>query len=97
MDGAGSPQLVLVREPDELGVERVHAELTLGVRLVELAEPDRHVAADDDWTPAGLDDDHLCTAGVAGRRDEPDSRQQLELAVDRRVRTPGASTHARVV
>jgi hypothetical protein len=26
------------------------------VRLVQLAEPDRHVAADDDRAPAGLDD-----------------------------------------
>jgi hypothetical protein len=40
------------------------------VRLVELAEPNRHVAADDDRTPASLDDDHLHAAGVAGRRDE---------------------------
>jgi hypothetical protein len=26
---------VLVREPDELGLERAHPQLTLGVRLVE--------------------------------------------------------------
>jgi hypothetical protein len=44
--------------------------LAFGVRLVELAEPNRHVAADDDRTPASLDDDHLHAAGVAGRRDE---------------------------
>jgi hypothetical protein len=35
-------------EPDQLGVERTHAQLALGARLVELAEANRHVAADDD-------------------------------------------------
>src|SRR5574337_755661 len=38
-----SPRLVLVREPDQLGVERAHPQLAFGVRLVELAEPNRHV------------------------------------------------------
>jgi hypothetical protein len=46
--GAGSPWLVRVREPDQLGIERAHSQLAFRVRLVELAEPDRHVAADDD-------------------------------------------------
>ena len=55
------------------------------MRLVELAEPNRHVTADDDRTPASLDDDHLHAACVARRRDEPDTRKQLELAVDRHV------------
>jgi len=67
-----SPRLVLVREPDQLGVERAHPQLAFGVWLVELTEPNRHVAADDDWTPAGLDDDHLRPACVARRRDEPE-------------------------
>ena len=44
-DGAGSPWLVLVREPDQLGLERTHPQLAFGLRLVELAEPNRHVAA----------------------------------------------------
>jgi catechol 2,3-dioxygenase-like lactoylglutathione lyase family enzyme len=35
------------------------------VRLVELAEPNRHVAADDDRTPAHLDDHHQYPACVA--------------------------------
>jgi predicted alpha/beta-hydrolase family hydrolase len=61
LDGVGSPRLVLVREPDQLGVERAHPQLAFGVRLVELAEPDPHVAADDDRMPASLDDDHLPT------------------------------------
>ncbi len=61
-DGAGSPRLVLVREPDQLGVERAHPQPAFGGRLVELAVPHRHVAADDDRTPAGLDDDHLHAA-----------------------------------
>src|SRR5262245_61935642 len=74
LDGAGSPRLVLVREPDQLGVERAHPPLAFGLRLVELAEPHRHVAADDDRAPARLDDDHLHAACVARRRDEPESR-----------------------
>jgi hypothetical protein len=85
LHGAGLPRLVLVREPDQLGVERAHPQLAFGARLVELAEANRHVAADDDRTPARLDDDHLRAARVARRRDEPESGQQLELAVDRHV------------
>ena len=50
---------MLVREPDQLGVERAYPQLVFGVRLVELAEPNRHVAADDERTVASLDDDHL--------------------------------------
>src|SRR3954452_12763920 len=84
-DGAGAPWLVLVREPDQLGVERTHPQLALGGRLVELSEPDRHVAADDDRTLAILDDDHLHSARVARRRDELEPRKQLDLAVDRHV------------
>jgi hypothetical protein len=57
---------VLVGEPDELGLERAHPQLALGARLVELAEANGHVTADDDRTPARLDDDHLQTARVAG-------------------------------
>src|SRR5512142_3238476 len=75
----------LVREPDQLGVERAHPQLAFGVRLVELAEPNRHVAAGDERTPASLDDDHLQPACVAGRRDEPEPGKQFELAVDRLV------------
>src|SRR5207248_4672980 len=85
LDGAGSPRLVLVREPDQLGVEPAHPQLAFGVRLAELAEPNRHVAADDDRTPASLGDDHLRAACVARRRDEPEPWKQLELAVDRHV------------
>src|SRR6266498_1513816 len=85
LDGAGSPRLVLVREPDKVGVEREHPQLAFGVRLVELAEPNRHIAADDNWTPASLDDDHLRPACVARRRDEPEPGKQFELAVDRHV------------
>src|SRR5918997_2268695 len=84
-DGAGSPWLVLVREPDHLGIERTHAQLAFGLRLVELPEPHRHVAADDDRTPPSLDDDHLHAACVARRRDESEPGKQLVLAVDRHV------------
>src|SRR5918997_6970213 len=84
-DGAGGPWLVLVREPDQLGVERKDPQPAFGGRLVELAVPNRHVAADDDRTAAGLDDDHLHAARVARRRDEPEPGKQRELAVDRHV------------
>src|SRR5215208_3607614 len=84
-DGAGSPWLVLVREPDQLGVERKDPQPAFGGQLVELAEPNRHVAADDDRTPAGFDDDHLHAACVARRRDESEPGKQLQLAVDRHV------------
>jgi hypothetical protein len=57
----------------------------LGLRLVELGEPSRHVTADDDRAPAGLDDDDLHAGRVTRRRDEPDPRMQLELAIDRHV------------
>src|SRR5215217_3274714 len=38
LHGARPPGLVLVCEPDELGLERTHPQLAFGVRLVELAE-----------------------------------------------------------
>ena len=47
-------------------------QLAFRLRVVELAEPDRHVAADDHRPTAGLDDDHLRAGCVARRRDEPD-------------------------
>ena len=80
-----SPRLVCVREPDQLGVERTNPQLTFGVRLIELAEPNRYVTADDEWTPASLDNDHLHPVCVTRRRDEPEPRQQFELAIDRHV------------
>src|SRR5205823_9188062 len=89
LHGARPPGLVLVRKPDELGLERAHPQLALGARLVELAEADGHVAADDDRTPARLDDDHLQAARVARRRYEAEPGQQLELAVDRLVAHAG--------
>src|SRR5919204_5317403 len=75
---AGPPRLALVREPDELGIERAHLHLAFGARFVELGEGDRHVAADDDRTPACLDDDHLRAGRVARRRDKPEPGQYLE-------------------
>src|SRR5213596_3952097 len=80
-----SPRLVLVREPDQLGVERAHPQLAFGVGLVELAETNRHVAADNHPAPTSLDNDHLHAACVARRGDEPEPRKQIELAVDRHV------------
>src|SRR4051794_22192506 len=83
--GAGSPRLVRVREPDQLGVERAHPQLAFGARLVELAKPHRHVAANDDRAPASLDHDDLHAASMARRREKPEPGKQLELAVDRQV------------
>lgn len=76
---------MLVREPDQLGVEGAHPQLAFGARLVELAKPNCHVAANDDRAPAGLDDDDLHAACVARRRDEPEPGKQLEFAVNRHV------------
>ena len=95
--GARPPGLVLVREPDELGIERAHPQLAFGVRLVELAEPNRHVAADNDRTPTRLDDDHLHAACVTRRRDEPKPGKQLELAVDRHVVHARRVDHSAIV
>ena len=96
-DGAGSPWLVLVREPDQLGVERTHPQLAFGVRLVELAEPNRHVAADHDRTPASLNDDYLRPRvwPGAGRSRSPGSSSSSPSTGT--YRTPGASTHSRMV
>ena len=88
---------MLVREPDQLGLERAHPQLAFGVRLVELAEPNRHVARDDDRTPASLDDDHLYAACVARRRDEPEPGSSSSSPSTGTYRTPGASTHSRMV
>jgi len=57
--GRGSPRLVLVRQPDHLGVEGAHPQLSYGMRLVELAERHRQVADDDDRARPSLNDDHL--------------------------------------
>src|SRR3954453_14574314 len=62
-DGAGSPWFVLVREPDQLGVKRTHPQLAFGVRLVELGEPDRDVAAADAPPPAILPPAHPTPPG----------------------------------
>lgn len=59
---------VLVREPDQLGVERAHPQLAFGVRLVKLAQPNRHIAANYNRAPANLDDDDLHAGGVPRRR-----------------------------
>src|SRR5215207_2793334 len=80
-----SPRLIRVREPDQLGVEREYPQLAFRVRLVQLAEPNRHVTADDDRRPASLNDNHLRPACVARRWDEPEPGKQFELAFDRPV------------
>jgi len=76
------PRLVLVRQPDQLGLQGAHPPLTFVVEH-------RHVAADDDSRTAGFNDDHLRTWRVAGRRDEPEPRQHLQLAVDGYVTRSG--------
>src|SRR3954452_9512687 len=82
---AGSPWLVRVREPDNLRVEPAYHQLAFGLRLVELAEPHRCVAGDDDRTLAGLEDHHLRAVCVARCRKESEPGKQLELALDRYV------------
>jgi hypothetical protein len=58
------------------------------VRLIELAGPNRHVAADDDRTPAGLDDDHLqCVARIAPKVPAREPSRALALACEP-LRTP---------
>ena len=81
LDGAKSPRLVRVREPDQLGVKRTHPHLTLCARLVQLGQRDRHVAANDDRMPLSPDHNDLHAAGVARRREEPEPGKQLVLAV----------------
>ena len=58
--------------------------LAFRVRLVELAEPHRNVAADDDRRPASLDDDTCIPRAWPGAGTSR-SPEQLELAVDRHV------------
>jgi hypothetical protein len=65
---------VLVREPDQLGVERAHPQLAFGARLVELAEANRHVAADDDRTPARLGETRRATELRRFRKAERSAR-----------------------
>jgi hypothetical protein len=56
---AGPPRFVRVGEPDQFGIEGVNAPQAPGVGLLELAEPHRHIATDDDRAPTVADDDHL--------------------------------------
>jgi hypothetical protein len=83
--GVGSPRLVLMREPDQLGVEGAHLQLAFGVRLIELAKPNSHIAAHDDRAPSGLDDYDLHASCVAGRWDHPKPAEQFQFAIDRHV------------
>jgi hypothetical protein len=43
---------VTVGWADQLRVQRAHSQLAFGAKVVELAEPDRKVAADDNRAPA---------------------------------------------
>jgi hypothetical protein len=82
LDGAGSPRLVRVREPDQLGVERAHAQLALGVRLVELIafvvlrELTRLPEQSSSSTPGGSRQHNV---------DESDEVRVLERGVNQRV------------
>jgi hypothetical protein len=72
---------VLVREPDQLGLEREDPQLAFGVRLVELAEPNRHVAADHDQIGAILER-------------SPEAARQLASRARRRIRAANTTHHA---
>ena len=50
----------------DVGAARVEAMLEV--------DANGHVAADDDRTPARLDDDHLMPVGMPGRRQQADPR-----------------------
>jgi hypothetical protein len=63
------------------------------MRFVELAKPNRQVAANNDRAPASLDDD-LYAACVAGRRSPGSSSSSPTTGT---YGTPGASTHSRMV
>jgi hypothetical protein len=97
LDGAGSPRLVLVREPDRLRVERTHSHLAFGVRLVEHAKPNRHVAANDDRAPASLDDDDLHARVWPGAGTSRSPGSSACSPSTGTYCTPGASTHSRMV
>ena len=90
LHSARPPGLMLVGEPDDVGLHSAHPQLALRARLIQLTETDGHVTADDDRTPARLDDDHLQTARVPRRRYEVEPGQQLERArrVNGRPLTP---------
>ena len=76
---------MFVREPYQLWVECEHPQLTFGMRLIELTEPNSNITADDDRTFVGLYNDHLHPTCVPRRRNEPKPRKQFKLAVDRKV------------
>ena len=87
LDGAGSPWLVLVREPDLLGVERAHPQLAFGVRLVELAAPNRHRSAPSLGNPryTGSPESHPGSFHLDLRRSVTTIgwRQQLDMGCER--------------
>jgi ribosomal protein S18 acetylase RimI-like enzyme len=85
---------VLVREPDQLGLERTHPQLTLGLRLVELLEPHRHVTADHDRMPARLD--HALRTPITGARCSYDPAVSSSLTI-RPARVEDAAEMARVI
>jgi hypothetical protein len=64
------------------------------VRLIELAEPNCHVAADDDWTSTSLDDDHLHAARITRCRTSQSPGSSSSSPSTGTYRTPGASTHS---
>jgi hypothetical protein len=82
-----------VREPDQpRGPAHVRA-VAFGVRLLELAEPNRHVAADDDRTPASLSSSRTWSQerSVESSLGGPDSiwSSVIFIPVDRRHQVRG--------
>ena len=63
----------------------------------ELFERMADVAAEDDRAFVGLHDDDLMSGRVSRRRQQPDARQDLHLAVVLDYVAPGKSTHSRTV
>ncbi len=51
---------MLVREPDQLGVQRTHPQLAFGVRLVELSTLDVDRPVGEEVVPAAMIEVQVC-------------------------------------
>ena len=87
---------MLVREPDQLGVERAHQQLA---SVCGSSSSPNQTAMSPPMTTGRLpvSTTTTCVPGVARCRNESDPGKQFELAVDGTYRTPGASSHSRMV
>ena len=102
LDGARSPRLVLVREPDQLGVERAHPQLAFGVRLVELPTLDVDRPAGEEMVAAAVVEvqvcvDHDVDAGEIEVLLAQGTEARIEVGHRRvQLRHAGVDEHARI-